>query len=51
MLVLCNLLKILMVSDKLFTGLVELVQLYKQNQFEKFVIFIISLFTKTIHWL
>ena len=33
MLVLCNLLRKLMVSDKIFTGLLELIQLYKQSPY------------------
>ena len=38
MLVLCNFLKILIVSDKM---ILELIQLYKQNQLEKIFIFTI----------
>ena len=41
MLVLCNFLRKLMVSDKRFTGLLELIQLYKQKPLEIFVIFTI----------
>ena len=43
MLVLCNFLKILMVPDKRFTGLLELVVSYnsKTNPLEKFFIFTI----------
>ena len=40
-LVLCNFCRKLMVSDKRFTGLLELIQLYKQTPLEKFFIFII----------
>ena len=40
MLVLCNFLRILMVSDET-TGFLELIQLYKQNPLEKVLIFII----------
>ena len=41
-LVLCNFLRKLMVSDKKrFTGLLELIQRYKQNPFQKFFIFTI----------
>ena len=40
MLVLCNFLKILMVSDKI-TRLLELIQFYKQNPLETFIIFTI----------
>ena len=41
MLVLGNFLTILMVSDKSFTGLLELMQLYKHNPLEKISIFTI----------
>ena len=43
MLVLCNFLIKLMVSDKRFTGLLELIQLYKQNPLENFFIFTMHL--------
>ena len=41
MLVLCSFLRKFMVSEKRFTGLLELIQIYKQNQLEKFLIFTI----------
>ena len=37
----CNFLKILTVSDKTFTRLLEFIKLYKQNPLEKFFIFTI----------